>query len=177
MNRVKCFFDISIAGKAAGKIKFELFNDKVPLTAENFRALCAGDKGIGKSGRPLHFKNNVFHRIIPKFMCQGGDITRGDGSGGESIYGYKFKDESFDIGHDSPGLLSMANSGAGTNGSQFFITTAPCAWLNRKHVVFGKVIEGYGIVEKIEAMGTASGVPKAEVKITNCGELGKESKL
>lgn len=106
-------------------------------------------------------------------MCQGGDITNGDGSGGESIYGFKFKDENFDLSHDTPGLLSMANAGPNTNGSQFFITTVPCPWLNKKHTVFGKVIEGYSVVEKMEAMGTAQGVPRGDVVITNCGELNE----
>jgi peptidylprolyl isomerase len=136
----KVFFDIVTATKPIGKIKFELFADKVPKTAENFRALCTGEKGTGAMGKPLHFKNSILHRIIPGFMAQGGDITHGNGFGGESIYGSKFKDEGFFYKHTTPGLLSMANAGKDTNGSQFFITFVPCAWLDGKHVVFGKVI-------------------------------------
>src|SRR5574343_579360 len=119
----RVFFDITIGGRAAGRVVFELFSD-VPETCENFRALCTGERGVGRSGKPLHFQNCVFHRIIPQFMCQGGDFTRGDGTGGESIYGDKFADENFVLKHTSPGLLSMANAGKNTNGSQFFITPA-----------------------------------------------------
>ena len=165
------YFDISIKGEAVGRLEFELFADQVPKTAENFRALCTGEKGKGKSGKNLHFLNNAFHRIIPKFMAQGGDFTAGNGTGGESIYGLKFKDENFNVKHTTPGLLSMANSGPNTNGSQFFLTFVKCPWLDRKHVVFGKVIKGQELLKKIENCGTESGKPKVPVKITGCGQL------
>ena len=171
VNRVNTYFDIAIDGKNAGKIVFELFNDITPKTAENFRALCTGEKGIGKFGRPLHYKDSIFHRIIPNFMIQGGDFTHFSGRGGESIYGKKFEDENFDVPHDSPGLLSMANAGPHTNGSQFFITTVPTPWLNGHHVVFGKVKEGMEVVKDIEQYGSQSGIPKALCQITDCGVM------
>lgn len=146
---VKVFFDLLADSKPFGKLKFELFADKVPKTAENFRALCTGEKGNGRSGKPLHFKNSPLHRIIPSFMAQGGDITMGNGYGGESIYGNKFPDENFLLKHTTPGLLSMANSGPNSNGSQFFITFVPCPWLDGKHVVFGKVIEGLQLLKTL----------------------------
>ena len=111
--RSRVFFDITIGGQAAGRVTFELFNDVVPKTAENFRALCTGEKGVGKAGKPLHFKGSGFHRVIKQFMIQGGDFTAGNGTGGESIYGAKFADENFDLKHDRPFLLSMANAGPG----------------------------------------------------------------
>jgi peptidylprolyl isomerase len=169
----KVFFDVVIGKKDPQRINFELFDDVVPKTAENFRALCTGELGKSKiSGIPLHFKGSKFHRVIPQFMAQGGDFTRGNGTGGESIYGAKFADENFKLKHDRPGLLSMANAGPNTNGSQFFITVAPTQWLDGKHVVFGQVADAdsYKVVQQIEAVGTNSGVVKEEVIITDCGE-------
>eukprot|EP01126_Amoeba_proteus_P047220 TRINITY_DN537_c0_g1_i8.p1 TRINITY_DN537_c0_g1~~TRINITY_DN537_c0_g1_i8.p1 ORF type:complete len:239 (-),score=60.47 TRINITY_DN537_c0_g1_i8:103-819(-) len=171
LKRPTVFMDVSIKGQPAGRIVFELFSDIVPRTAENFRCLCTGEKGVGKSGKPLHYKGSTFHRVIPNFMLQGGDFTKGDGTGGESIYGNKFADENFKMKHTTPGLLSMANSGKNTNGSQFFITTKNTSWLDGKHVVFGKVIEGLDVVYKVEKQGTSDGPPKCKLVITDCGEI------
>ncbi|KAF8113533.1 hypothetical protein N665_0049s0048 [Sinapis alba] len=174
----KGYFDVEIDGKEAGRVVIGLFGKAVRrlqrvsfLLAENFRALCTGEKGVGKSGKPLHYKGSVFHRIIPSFMIQGGDFTHGNGMGGESIYGQKFADENFKIKHTGPGLLSMANSGEDTNGSQFFITTVTTSWLDGRHVVFGKVVQGMDVVYKIEAEGKQSGTPKSKVVIADSGEL------
>merc|ERR1719502_43515 len=148
----------------------ELFRDTVPKTSENFRALSTGERGRGRSGKALHFKGSAFHRVIPGFMCQGGDFTNGDGTGGESIYGMKFDDENFKVKHTKAGLLSMANAGKGTNGSQFFLTVKDTPHLDGKHVVFGEVLEGYDTtVKKIEALGTSSGSPNKAVVIVDCG--------
>ncbi|KAF8364219.1 cyn-7, partial [Pristionchus pacificus] len=171
MARPQVFFDITIGGKAAGRIVMELFSDITPKTAENFRALCTGEKGVGKSGKPLHYKGSSFHRVIPNFMLQGGDFTRGNGTGGESIYGEKFADENFKERHTGPGILSMANAGPNTNGSQFFICTVKTAWLDGKHTVFGRVVEGLDIVKKVEAVGSDSGKTSATVTISDCGQL------
>ena len=168
----RVFFDMEVGGEPAGKIVMELFQKTVPNTCENFRALCTGEKGEGKSGKPLHFKDSAFHRVIPGFMCQGGDFTRGNGTGGESIYGEKFADE-WDNGyirHSVPGMLSMANAGPNTNGSQFFLTTAVTSWLDGKHVVFGRVVEGMEVVKAIEAVGSGSGATRKKVTIADCGE-------
>lgn len=168
----RVWFDITIGGNPAGKVVFELFKNVVPLTAENFRALCTGEKGVGKAGVPLHFKGCSFHRCISNFMIQGGDFTRGDGTGGESIYGAKFEDENFSVDHTVPGLLSMANSGPATNGSQFFVTTVPTPHLNNKHVVFGRVIRGYGVVKAVESEPTdGNSRPSKACIIADCGEL------
>lgn len=167
----KVYFDVQIANGQTERIVMGLFGKAVPKTAENFRSLCIGDKGKGKSGKPLAFKGSKFHRIIPNFMIQGGDFTRGDGTGGESIYGEKFQDENFSLKHEGPGYLSMANAGPNTNGSQFFITTVKTPWLDGRHVVFGQVLEGLEVVQKIEAQGSESGKPRAEVTIVDAGEL------
>ena len=158
------FFDITIDGNDAGRIVFDLFDDITPRTCENFRALCTGEMGFG-------FKDSKFHRIIPQFMVQGGDFTNHNGTGGQSIYGDKFEDENFILKHDKPGLLSMANRGPNTNGSQFFITTVVTPWLDGRHVVFGKVAEGMDVLMDIEACGTQSGNPTKLVKISDCGQL------
>lgn len=172
MPNPKVFFDMSIGGASAGRIIMELSADVVPKTAENFRCLCTGEKGKGRSGKPLHFKNSSFHRVIPGFMCQGGDFTRGDGTGGESIYGEKFRDENFKLKHSGPGILSMANAGPNTNGSQFFLCTESTPHLNGKHVVFGKVTQGMDIVKKVEKVGSGSGKTSKKVMIADCGEVG-----
>ena len=149
----------------------QLRADVVPKTAENFRCLCTGEKGTGKSGKPLHFKGSAFHRVITQFMCQGGDFTAGNGTGGESIYGNKFADENFTLKHDAPYLLSMANAGPNTNGSQFFITFKETPWLNGKHTVFGQVIDGSEFVDALEKIGSGSGKTSKTAKIADCGTL------
>ncbi|KAI8588545.1 cyclophilin-like domain-containing protein [Geranomyces variabilis] len=170
----RVFFDLTIAGRPAGRIVFELFASAVPKTAENFRALCTGERGRSVvSGASLHYKGSTFHRIVADFMLQGGDFTSGDGKGGESIYGGEpFKDESFDLKHNKEFLLSMANRGPDTNGSQFFITTVPTPHLDGKHVVFGRVVSGQALVREVEALPVdKKSRPHDPVVITNCGEL------
>ncbi|KAJ2900571.1 peptidyl-prolyl cis-trans isomerase cpr6 [Coemansia aciculifera] len=169
----RVFFDISIGGTPAGRIVMELYQDKVPKTAENFRALCTGEKGVSaSSGKALHFKGCSFHRVIKDFMIQGGDFTQGNGTGGESIYGEKFEDEAFPYTHERPFLLSMANAGPNTNGSQFFITTVNTPHLDGKHVVFGQVLKGRYVVRAIEATPTGEGdKPRDDVVIEDCGEI------
>lgn len=170
-NNPRAWFDITIAGQAAGRIVFEIFEDVVPKTAANFLKLCTGECGNGKSGKPLHYKGTIFHRCIKDFMLQSGDFTNGNGTGGESIYGMKFADENFELQHETPGLLSMANAGPNTNGSQFFITTVPTPHLDGKHVVFGQVLKGMEIVREVEGIQTVADRPINEVKIADCGTL------
>ena len=165
------YFDVSVGEHDKGRIVFELYNDVVPITAENFRCLCTGEKGVGKSGKKLSYQGSIFHRVIKSFMIQGGDFTAFNGTGGESIYGEKFDDENFKDKHDKPFLLSMANSGPGTNGSQFFVTTVPTPHLDGKHVVFGQVINGKNIVREIENLPTQSDKPNQDVVVTACGQL------
>mmetsp|Transcript_2324 Transcript_2324/g.3296 ORF Transcript_2324/g.3296 Transcript_2324/m.3296 type:complete len:415 (+) Transcript_2324:277-1521(+) len=168
----KVFFDIKIGDENAGKIIMELWSHTTPKTAENFRALCTGEKGKASTGQPLHYKGCTFHRVIKNFMIQGGDFTLGNGMGGESIYGEKFADENFKMKHTEPYLLSMANAGPGTNGSQFFITLKDTPHLDGKHVVFGKVLEGIEIIRKIENLPTdSSDKPNEQVIIADCGEM------
>jgi len=173
-KQVRVYFDMSIGEVAQGRVVFELYADDVPKTCENFRALCTGEKGEGTSGKSLHFAGSTFHRIIKGFMCQGGDFTRGNGTGGESIYGDKFDDENFLYHHTVPGLLSMANSGPGTNGSQFFVTVAETPHLDGKHVVFGRVSKGMNIVRRLENCEKGeSDKPNPSVTVTACGEIAE----
>lgn len=171
----KVYFKVSAKGVNIGKIVFELRTDVAPKTAENFRQLCIGSSEKTPSGHTLSYKGSVFHRVIPNFMCQGGDFTRGDGTGGQSIYGVQFPDENFTLKHDTAGVLSMANDGPNTNGSQFFITTVKCMWLDGKHTVFGKVVQGMEIVKKIESLGSKNGLPSAKIVIEECGEVIEEN--
>jgi len=197
LDNPRVYFDIEIRGEPAGRIVMSLFADVVPRTVENFRALCTGEKGVSPTGNRLCFQGSIFHRVIPGFMCQGGDFTAGklergclgsvmcqlidnttcnlccagDGTGGESIYGAMFEDENFELKHTEAGLLSMANAGPNTNGSQFFLTTVETPWLDGKHVVFGKVVEGMSTVKRIEDVGSRSGTTTGKVVISECGEL------
>ncbi|SBS83461.1 peptidyl-prolyl cis-trans isomerase 11, putative [Plasmodium ovale] len=164
----KAYFDIKINDKPIGRITFGLYGDVVPKTVKNFMSIC---KGTVVNGKMLSYKNSIFHRIIPNFMAQGGDITNFNGYGGLSIYGNKFDDENFKLKHNKKGMLSMANSGRNSNGSQFFILFAPAPWLNGKHVVFGEVIEGIEKLVQIEAVGSNSGEPLTRVLVTDSGVL------
>lgn len=171
----RVYLDISIGPRKAGQVVCELFADEVPKTAENFRSLCTGERGMGKSGKRLHYQGSIFHRVIPGFMAQGGDFTAGDGTGGESIFGHSFADENFRRKHEGPGLLSMANSGPHTNGSQFFITFTTTPHLDNKHVVFGRVVEGMDVVRLMEKVATGvNDKPRMAVVISDCGQLPDE---
>ncbi len=164
MSNPVCFFDITADGAPLGRIEMTLRADVVPKTAENFRALCTGEKGFGYKGSP-------FHRVITQFMCQGGDFTRQNGTGGKSIYGEKFADENFKLKHTGAGVLSMANAGPNTNGSQFFLCTVETNWLDGKHCVFGNVTKGMDVVKKVESYGSQSGSTSAKIIVADCGQL------
>ncbi|TXG65692.1 hypothetical protein EZV62_006967 [Acer yangbiense] len=167
----RVFLDLNIGGHPAGRLVIELFADNTPITTENFRALCTGEKGIGRKNMPLHYKGTTFHRVIPRSMFEGGDITKEDGLGGESIYGDTFADENFINKHIGPEILSMANTGPGTNGSQFLIYTTKTEWLDGTNVVFGQVVEGFEVMKAIKKVGSRSGLTTKPVVVANCGQL------
>jgi peptidylprolyl isomerase len=167
----RVFLEIAIGPKIIGKLIIELYTNKVPRTAENFRMLCTGEKGVGRSGANLDYKGCQFHKVVSGFLVQGGDFITNDGTHNESVYGPRFEDENFSVPHDDRGILSMANTGRNTNGGQFFITFGKTPWLDGKNVAFGKVIEGRELLDEIEAVGTKSGTPTKIPKIQSCGEL------
>merc|ERR1712051_861901 len=173
MGTEKVYFDIEMDGHPAGRIVFGMFGNVVPKTVKNFSSLATGDAGVGNSGKPLHFKGSHFHRVIPGFMAQGGDFTKGDGRGGESIYGGKFNDEDFTVRHTGRGVLSMANAGPNTNGSQFFLCFVATPHLDGKHVVFGQVSrDENNVLDALEAVGSApAGATSKDCVITDCGQL------
>ncbi|TXG51654.1 hypothetical protein EZV62_024178 [Acer yangbiense] len=171
MPNPRVFLDLNIGGQPVGRLVIELFSDNTPKTAENFRALCTGEKGIGKNGKALHYKGTTFHRVIPKSMFNGGDLTEGNGLGGESIYSDCFTDENFRNKHIGPGILSMANIGPGTNNSQFIICTDKTEWLDGINVVFGIVVEGFNVMKTVQKVGSISDLTSKPVTISDCGQL------
>ncbi|KAJ9534982.1 hypothetical protein QJQ45_029659, partial [Haematococcus lacustris] len=173
----RCFLELAVGEQVIGKVAIGLFGNVVPRTAANFKALCTGERGVGELGKPLHFKGSSFHRIIPGFMAQGGDITANNGTGGDSIYGPKWEDENFKVKHDEAGLLAMANAGPGTNSSQFYVLFKPAPHLDGKHVVFGKVLGGMNLVRRLEDLGSSSGRPQQPVTITDCGLLESDKEV